>query len=151
MPSAPKWVFDVAQRLLPKLPLMEVINIDTLSPTLKIIRFKADLQKMNFQIGSYIDFRVSDTEVRRYTASFVDYNSGYLEFIIHLHNKGEGSIYMNNLKVGDKINNNQPRAYKYYDNSADKYVIFGDETSLGLARSFLSVLKNSKKQFQFYL
>ncbi|MCO5241145.1 MAG: hypothetical protein M9904_13930 [Chitinophagaceae bacterium] len=93
MPRAPKWVFDVAERLLPKLPLMEVANTEFLSHTDKKIR----------------------------------------------------------LKVGDKINNNRSGAFRYYDKSAEKFVIFGDETSLGLTRSFLPVLKKTNIGFNSIL
>lgn len=150
MPNAPKWIFDVAERLLPKLSLMEVVNIETLTPTIKIIRFKGNLEKIIFQIGSYIDFRVSDTEVRRYTVGLVDSIQEHIEFIVYLNRKGTGCGFMNGLKIGDKINLNPPSARKYYDKYAEKFVIFGNETSLGLALTFLPVLKENKKQFQFY-
>ncbi len=150
MPTAPKWMFDVAERLMPKLPLMEVTHTELLSQAVKKICFKGDLKKLNFQPGSYIDFRVGDTEARRYTASYADTETGALELIVHLHGKAQGSLFMDNLKMGDAINMNTPRTHKYYDKSAKELVVFGDETSLGLARSFLPVLKKNKQPFRFY-
>jgi len=145
MPSAPKWLFDTVDFLIPKLPLVEVSETEFLSQSVKKICFKGDFKKLNFSVGSYIDFRISDTEARRYTASYADTENGILEFIVHLHGKGCGSEFIANLQVGDKINMNTPRTErKYYDKTAERFVIFGDETSLGLARSFHPVLK--KKQ-----
>lgn len=150
MPSAPKWLFDSVEFLLPKLPLAEITETVFLSPSIRKIRCSGDLINLNFAVGSYIDFRVSDTEARRYTASYSDSENGILEFVVHVHGNGSGSHFMNNLKVGDKIKLNKPRSYNYYDKSAENFVIFGDETSLGLARSFLPVLKKNKHPFQFY-
>lgn len=149
MPNIPKWIFDVAERLLPKLPLMEVIHVELLSPSVKKIRFSGDFKSLNYKVGSYIDFRVSDTESRRYTASYTDTKNGIIELIAHVHGEGSGSQFMANLKVGDKVNNNPPRTYRYYDESVEKFVIFGDETSLGLACSFLPVLKKNNQKFMF--
>lgn len=152
MPSAPKWLFDVVDRLLSsKSSSMVVTKVEFLSDNLKRIRFKGNFKKLNFGVGSFIDFRVSDTEARRYTVSYVDASDKILDIIAHLHGDAPGSRYMGNLRVGDKININPPRAYRYYDPSAERYVIFGDETSLGLACSFLPVLLKNGHPFQFYL
>lgn len=149
MPNAPKWIFDVAERLLPKLPLMEVVQLELLSPSVRKILFNGDFRNLKYKVGSYVDFRVSDTEARRYTASYADSKNGVLELIVHLHGEGSGSHFMKNLKIGDKVDNNPPRTYRYYDESAEKFVIFGDETSLGLALSFLPVLKKNNQKFKF--
>ncbi|UZR96366.1 FAD-binding oxidoreductase [Chondrinema litorale] len=150
MPNAPKWVFDVAERLMPKLPLMEVTKTESLSAEVKRVQFKGDFNTLNIQVGSYMDFRVSDTEVRRYTISYIDHKKSIIEFIVHIHGKGAGSQFMNNFQIGNIANVNQARAHKYYEESVEKYVIFGDETSLGLACSFLPVLKQNGHQFQYY-
>lgn len=152
MPSAPKWVFDVFDRLLSaKSSSMVVTEVEYLSNTVKRIQFKGNFQDLNFGVGSFIDFRVSDTEARRYTVSYVDATRSLLELIAHLHGEAPGSCFMGKLSMGDKVDINPPRAYKYYDPSVEKYVIFGDETSLGLACSFLPVLRENRHQFQFYL
>ncbi|WP_134087960.1 FAD-binding oxidoreductase [Olivibacter sp. XZL3] len=152
MPSAPKWVFDVFDRLLSsKSSSMVVSKVEYLSNTVKRIQFKGNIKKLNFGVGSFIDFRVSDTEARRYTVSYVNAAGGILELIAHLHGEAPGSSFMGNLSVGDKVNINPPRPYKYYDPSAERYIIFGDETSLGLACSFLPVLLKNRHPFHFYL
>lgn len=150
MPNAPKWIFDAVDRLISKLPSVEVAHVELLSRSLKRIRFTGDFRKLNFPVGSYIDFRVSDTAARRYTVSDVDTETGYLELIAHLHGEGPGRHFMDRLKVGDSIGINKPRGERrYYDKSAEKVVVFGDETSLGLACSFLPVLKKNKLKYRF--
>jgi NADPH-dependent ferric siderophore reductase len=151
MPSAPKWLFDTVEHFIPKLPLVEVTHTQLLSRSVKKIRFKGDFKNAHFSVGAYIDFRVSDTEARRYTVSNADTQNGFMELIVHLHGNGPGCRFMNNLTAGSRINMNKPRGERnYYDKSAENFIIFGDETSLALACSFLPVLKKNKHQFQFY-
>lgn len=150
MPSAPKWLFDTVELLMPNQPLAEITETKWLSPSVKKISFPGDFIKWNFSIGSYIDSRVTNTEVRRYTVSFAGAGDGVLELIVHLHGGRCGSNFMRNLEVGTQINMNKPRNdRRYYDATANRFVIFGDEISLGLARSFLSVLKKNNQNFQF--
>lgn len=150
MPSAPKWVFDTIDFLLSKLPPSEVVETKYLSPSVKRVRLNGDFKKLHFPVGSFFDFRVTDTDARRYTVSYVDVEKSNLELIAHIHGKGSGSGYMDNLKVGDKVSLNKPHTeQKYYDQSAERFVIFGDETSLALACSFLPILRNKKHPFQF--
>lgn len=150
MPSAPKWLFDTLDFLTPKLPLTEVVEAVSLSKSVKKICFKGDLKNVQFAVGSFIDFRINATEARRYTVSYADTEKGLFEFIVYLNGKGCGSRYMSDLKVGDNIVMYKPRGEsRYYDKTAKKFVIFGDETSLALACSFLPMLKKNNHQFVF--
>lgn len=151
MPNAPKWLLDAVDKLLlPKLPKMEVIDTVELSSGVKKIRFKGDFKKLDFKPGSYMDIRVSDTEIRRYTAAWSDTKAGIMDFVAHLHGKYPGSEYMRGLKRGDKINISILKHHKYYDPSIAKYVLFGDETALALACSLFPVLEKNNHEYQFY-
>lgn len=151
MPSAPKWLFDFVDRLrISKSPLMTVVNTELISQGVKKIRFSGDFRKMDLKPGYYMDFRVGDTEARRYTISYIDNGKSVIEFIAHLHGDAPGSRFMELLKTGDKVNVNPPRGRRYYDKSIEKYVIFGDETSLALACSFQPVLLQNEHPFLFY-
>ena len=151
MPNAPKWVLDVVEKIfIPKLPQMKVAETELLSPTVKRIRFNGDFKSLIFKPGSYMDIRVSDTEVRRYSAAFSDTKNGIMDFIVHLHGAHPGSEFMKRLNVGDKINTSIIKPHKCYTETAKKYVVFGDETSLALACSVFSVFKENKDEFQFY-
>lgn len=150
MPSAPKWLFDAVDLFISKLPDVVVNETELISRAVKRVRLRGDFRDLNFSVGCYIDFRVSDTEARRYTVSHADKDHGFLELVVHLHGPGSGSQFMQDLKPEDEIKMNKPRTERnYYDRSAAGYVIFGDETSLALACSFLPVLKQNKQQFQF--
>ena len=150
MPSAPKWLFDFADRLMPTAPLMTVVHTELVSEGLKKIRFTGDFKKMDVKTGCYMDFRVSDTEVRRYTISYIDHEKSSIEFIAHLHGDAPGSRFMELLKTGDKVKVSSPRGRKYYDEAIKKYLVFGDETSLALACSFQPVLLQRAHPFLFY-
>ncbi|WP_394678418.1 FAD-binding oxidoreductase [uncultured Sphingobacterium sp.] len=150
MPSAPKWLFDTLEFLTPKLPLTEVVETVSLSKSVKKICFNGNLKNVQFAVGSFIDFRINATEARRYTVSYADTEKGLFEFIVYLNGKGCGSRYMADLKVGDNIVMYKPRGLsRYYDKTVQRFVIFGDETSLALACSFLPMLKKNKHQFVF--
>ncbi|PAM96350.1 siderophore-interacting protein [Flavobacterium sp. IR1] len=151
MPKAPKWLLDTVDKLfLPKLPKMEVIDTVDLSQGVKKIRFKGDFTKFAFKPGSHMDIRVSDTEIRRYTAAYSDTKAGIMDFVVHLHGRYPGSDYMRGLEKGHKINISILKNQKYYYPSVSKYVFFGDETALALACSLLTVLEKNGHEFQFY-
>ncbi len=150
MPSAPKWLFDLVDRLIPSYPKMKVVHTELLCPGVKRIRFGGDFRKSDLKIGRFMDFRVSDTEVRRYTISSMDEKKNSLEIVAHLHGNGPGSRFMELLKIGDKVNLYPIRGRRYDDKSIEKYVIFGDETSLALACSFQPVLLQNGHPFLFY-
>jgi len=146
-----KWVLDAMETIMAsKMPLMTVTETQYINPFIKKIRFKGNLSGMDFQLGYAVAIRVGDNDHRNYTASFSDIEKGILEITFHLHSDSPGSRFMNNLNVGNKLRISNPRGHKQYDNSVKTQLIFGDETSLGLACAFQPVLKGNQHQFQFY-
>jgi len=105
---------------------------------------------MNFQVGYACVVRVSETEYRNYTVAYYDMKESTLDIIFHIHNKGGGSRYVENLETGDTIYVSEPRGKKLYDPAIKQQLVFGDETSLGLACSFLPFLKQNQQQYRFY-
>lgn len=152
MPRLAKWLGDAMEGLMgSKMPLMKVMEIKYISPSIKRIRFKGNLSGMNFQLGYAVIIRVSDTEFRNYTASFSDVEKGILEIIFHIHGAAPGSFYIDSLQASDTVRIGMPRGQKHYNPSVKQYLLFGDETSLGLAFSFHACLKKNLHQYQFYL
>lgn len=150
MPRAPKWVFDTLDFFMSKLPHVEVVKVEYLSKTLKLIRIKGDFNDLALPVGAFFDIRVTDTDARRYTISGVDAEQNTLDLIAHIHGSGCGSDYIDALKEGDEMILNKPRTdQKYYEQTAEKTFFFGDETSLALACSFLPVIKNTGQYFHF--
>lgn len=149
MPSAPKWFFDGIEAMQSSF-VLEVINTELLSPSIRRLRFKGAIETLKFPVGAYLDLRVSDTAVRRYTIAYFDKNKGIVEFIIHRHHKGCGRDFLDSLKPGDYLALNKPRGtVRYFEPAFGRYVIFGDETALGLAQSFLPKLKQHNIDYQF--
>ncbi len=144
----PKWIGNWLESTAgPRLTVLETAYI---SPTVKKIRFQGNISKMNFLIGGASVIRVSDTEYRNYTVACHNIEMGILEIVFHMHRNGIGSRYIDTLKTGDELYISSSRGRKEYDPKVKQYFIFGDETSLGLACSFLPVLKKNQHQFQFY-
>ncbi|MDJ1482895.1 FAD-binding oxidoreductase [Cytophagaceae bacterium YF14B1] len=152
MPKVAKWLGNTLEGLFAsKFPLMTVINTEYITPFVKKICFQGDVSGMDFQIGYAIIIRVSDTEYRNYTVSYSDTEKGVVEIIVHLHGEAPGSRFMHALTTGEQIRISAPRGMKQYNPSVRQHVIIGDETSLGLAYSFLDAVKYKQHDCHFYL
>jgi NADPH-dependent ferric siderophore reductase len=146
--TIPKWMGDLFEGALR--PNMNIIQTSYISPQIKKIRFQGDISKMNFQIGYANVIRVSETEYRNYTVAYHDKEKGFIDIIFHLHGNGVGSQYIDALDTNDELYISPPRGKKLYDPNVKQQFIFGDESSLGVACSFLQVLKQNQHSFQFY-
>ena len=146
--TIPKWMGDLFGDVLR--PNAKIIQTSSITPHIKRIRFQGDITRMNFQIGYANVMRVSETEYRNYTVAWHDMQKGIFDIIVHLHGNGVGSQYIHTLEKNDDVYISQPRGKKLYDPHMKQHVIFGDETSLGLACSFFQILKQNQHQFQFY-
>jgi len=144
----PKWMGDLLVSVTG--PRMTILEADYITPAIKKIRFQGDISKMSFLIGGASVIRVSDTDHRNYTVASYDIKKGILEMIFHIHGNGVGSRYIDTLKTGDELFISIPRGRAVYDPKVKRYLIFGDETSLGLACSFLHSLKRNEHDFHFY-
>ncbi|PLK43955.1 FAD-binding oxidoreductase [Emticicia sp. TH156] len=150
MSKLPKWAADLTEKasfIMPDMKISEVVHINQ---NLKKIRFQGDLSRMNFQIGYANIIRVSDTEFRNYTTSYHNIEEGYFDIIFHIHRNGVGSNYIDTLKSGNELKVGIPRGKKMYEQNVKHHLIFGDETSLGIACSVLPLLKQNKNEYQFY-
>jgi NADPH-dependent ferric siderophore reductase len=144
----PKWVGDLLERSIG--PNVRVLDSSYISPQIKKIRFQGSVSQMNLQIGYANVIRVSETEYRNYTVAFHDEDRAFFDMIIHIHGNGAGSAYIDNLQADDTLFISSARGRREYDHKVKQYVIFGDETSLGLACSFFPALERHNHQYQFY-
>lgn len=153
MPSVPKWINDTLEKIAPSmLRMVKVVDVNYLSPNVKTIRLKGDFSTLNFAPGYTVSFRVSPTELRHYTVSHVNSNERIIELIAHIHGDAVGANYINALQPGNnKIKLAVLGSDHQYDSKVEKQLIFGDETSLGLMLSFLSILKHNLHQFKFFI
>jgi NADPH-dependent ferric siderophore reductase len=131
MPNVPKWVADQMENLLSSKYLeVEVTDIIQYSPEIKKIRFHAELSHIDFYPGSSMIFRVSDRELRHYTPSAFDRQTGIFEILFHIHGNGPGSKLAERLLPGDRLKVSAPGGKKLYDKDKSSHFFFGDETSL---------------------
>ncbi|GLU57442.1 FAD-binding oxidoreductase [Dyadobacter frigoris] len=144
----PKWVGDWLESAAG--PRLTILEADYITPAIKKIRFHGDISKMSFLIGGASVIRVSDTDYRNYTVAGHNIEKGILEIVFHIHGNGVGSRYIDTLKTGDGLYISSSRGRAAYDPKVKRYLIFGDETSLGLACSLLHFLKKNKHHFHFY-
>lgn len=146
--SIPKWMSGLLESALNyNATILQITNV---SPQIKKIRFQGNLSKMNIQIGYANVIRVSKTEFRNYTIAHHDTKNDILDIIFHTHGNGVRSQYIDSLAINDQLYISPARGKKMYNPNVKKQFIFGDETSLGLACSMLSSLKQNKHQFQYY-
>lgn len=143
-----KWLGDVMESVFSC--RIRVQQISLLTPHLKRIRFQGDISDMKFHPGDAIAMRVSDTEFRNYTPAYTNTKTGIMDIIFHLHGAAPGSDFIDNLTVGDELKVSFPRGQRQYDVRVKQQVFIGDETSLGMACSFLPLLKSNNHRFQFY-
>lgn len=146
--SIPKWVshlFGKAMR-----PNVKVLETSYISPQIKKIRFQGDISKWSFKIGYASVVRVSETEFRNYTVVYLDKEKGIFDIIFHIHGNGVGSKYIDTLRPNDELFISPPQGKILYDPVIKQQFFFGDETSLGIAVAFFSLLKSNNHKFQFY-
>ncbi|MBO9638534.1 MAG: siderophore-interacting protein [Siphonobacter aquaeclarae] len=147
-----KWIGDAMESLMgSRMPHMQVLTTEYLSPEIKRIRFGGAISGMNFEPGHAVAIRVSDTEYRNYTPSYSDTAAGLVDIIFHLHGHGPGSDLANRLQTGDSLRISMPRGWKHYDPTVRNQVVFGDETSLGLASILFPLFRANGHRFQFLL
>lgn len=145
--STPKWVGDLMEGFSSP---AKIIGIHYLTPHIKKISFEGNPAQLNLKVGYANVIRVSETEFRNYTVAAHDPGRGTMEIIFHVHGNGVGSNYIHALKPGDELRISMARGQKQYDTAVKKQFLFGDETSLGIASSFLPYLKKNSHDFQFY-
>lgn len=131
MPKMPKWIADKSEKIWNQYyHSVKVTHLHCYNPKLKLVQFVGDIPE-NFLTGQVVEFRVSETEYRHYTPYLYNVQKGICEIIFYLHQKGPGSIWANDLKVGDDVKLIGPGGKMNYQFTATHHFVFGDETSLG--------------------
>jgi hypothetical protein len=142
MPATSKWLGDVVETLFSRwIPLMFVTEIIYITASVIKIRFAGDLTGMKFRPGHAVAIRVSETEYRNYTPCNVDVKQGSIDIIFHLHGDAPGTRMLRKLQPGAEIRMTIPRGTNPYDPAARHHLLFGDETTLGLALSLHDIFK----------
>jgi len=146
MPNVPKWIADQMEHLLPSKYLdVEVTETTHYSPEIKKITFQGPLHHIDYFPGSSMVFRASDTELRHYTPSAFNRQTGMFEILFHIHGNGPGSKLADRLLVGDRLKVSVPAGKKLYDKDKTFHFFFGDETSLSFYVALLSEISNNNQ------
>jgi|GEM_PF-756235 len=133
MPNVPKWMADLMETALSsKMPVFEVVGADWISPEIRSVVFKGDLQKLKLMPGYAVSFRVSPTAFRNYTPAFIDPQENIFQILAHIHGKGPGARFFADLSLGQQIPVSMARGRKIQE-AAAQYFLFGDESTVGLA------------------
>ncbi|PJZ43681.1 SIP domain-containing protein [Leptospira brenneri] len=98
--------------------------------------------------GGKVQVDVGNFTYRTFTPISVDRGEGKLSFICYQHHNGPASKWINDLKVGDPCEVFGPRDSLDFSNMEGDAILFGDETSFGIAK----VLQNKveKKSHLFF-
>ncbi|PJZ84281.1 FAD-binding oxidoreductase [Leptospira harrisiae] len=92
--------------------------------------------------GSKVQVDVGNLTYRTYTPISVDKNEGKLSFICFKRSEGPASTWIHSLKVGNPCEVFGPRESLDFSNMEEDAILFGDETSFGIAK----VLQNNVKK-----
>lgn len=129
----PKWMGDVAEMIIQQ--RVTVVDTHYLAPKLKLVRFESDVvRKRSFLPGQWVEFRVSDGDFRHYSPSAHNAESGLMEVLFYLHEKGPGSTWADNLKAGDEMMMLGPAGKFVLHKNAAHHLFIGDETSIGVCK-----------------
>ena len=133
MPNLPKWMADLMETALgSKMPVFEVVGADWISPDIRSVVFKGDLQKLKLVPGYAVAFRVSPTAFRNYTPAFIDPQENIFQILAHIHGKGPGARFFAGLSLGQQVPVSMARGRRIQE-AAAQYFLFGDESTVGLA------------------
>jgi NADPH-dependent ferric siderophore reductase len=130
MPELPVFLADFMEPRFAR-PVV-VSHVEDLAKQLRRVRFQGEsLRSVRFTPGQEIEFRVSDRAFRHYTPARFDAEAGEVEVVFFLHGHGPGSRWAEALAVGSPAKVLGPGG-NFGLTDADKHVLLGDETALGL-------------------
>lgn len=126
----------------------KVSKIERLSEDFVLIEMTGTkLKKSKWIPGSKVQVDVGNLTYRTYTPISVDQTEGKLSFLAYQRNDGPASIWIQSLKIGDPCEVFGPRESLDFSNLEGDTILFGDETSFGIAKVLQNNIK--KKSYSF--
>lgn len=112
-----------------------VANVETLSPHFRLIDLEGEaLKSVAWTVGQKIQISMgSGLTARTYTPMSWDANIGRTRMLAFAHGEGPGSRWAGGLREGDRCEFFGPRRSLDLSGLESPVVLFGDETSFGLA------------------
>ena len=134
MPSLPKWLADGLEKTFASmLHPVTVSQVEAVDQNLRRVTFAGNLSGCRYQPGNVIEFRVSERDMRHYTPSRFEPESGQCEVLFFLHGPAVGTEWVKSLQPGQEFKLMGPGGHLAYQPEARRHLIFGDESALGLA------------------
>lgn len=133
----PKWLNDTMENIFSSKYIREttVTEIQNISENVKRIKFSSNLLGLEYKAGYSIEFRVNDTDYRRYTPYNFDRANDTFEILFHIHGDAPGSNFVENIATGDSLKYIIPRGKDMFKIGLRHHIVIGDETALGAALS----------------
>lgn len=143
MPRMSKWMGDLSEKFFSSYYKRTVVSeVEYYDEKLKRVRYKGEeLKNVEWHPAQEVEFRVTPTEYRHYTPMLWNKKECYTDVLFYLHNKGPGSLWADNLVVGDKVMLIGPAGKFVAKKSFKKVLMIGDETSLSTYYGMQTLLK----------
>lgn len=144
MPHLPEGIIDTIEKLLSsKFFEAEVKSSIYINPEILQVTFAANLDKIDFHIGYTVMIRAGSKDLRHYTISSFNRESGLFDILFHIHGNGPGSDLAVRLKIGEKLKMAVPSGKKMFVPESKYHFFFGDETSLSLIQIFIAEIQKT--------
>jgi ferric-chelate reductase (NADPH) len=112
-----------------------VAEIEQLTEHFRLIALEGKgLCKPDFRPGDKLQIRVAPWKLRTYTPFDWDHNLGRIQVLAFVHAGGPGSAWAAALRPGERVEIFGPRTSIPLSDLGDRAALFGDETSIGVAR-----------------
>jgi NADPH-dependent ferric siderophore reductase len=113
----------------------------------RVVLAGAGLRDLRCAAGDKVQVYIPDAGTRTYSPFAFDPSKGRLELLLFAHGGGPGSTWSKTLQPGDRVRFIGPQGSLGLAGLAGPVALFGDETSLGVARSLFD-LRNGDAQFR---
>lgn len=148
MPHLPEGMIDTIEKLLSsKFFEAEVKSVVYINPEILHISFAADLNQIDFHIGYAVMVRAGPKDLRHYTLSSFNRESGHFDILFHIHGDGPGSDLAVRLKIGEKLKMAVPGGKKMFVPESTNHFFFGDETSLSFIQIFIAEIQKTGSNY----
>ena len=128
----------------------KITSNERLSPHFQFITIKGNsLKKTQWIPGQKIQIQLEHDEMRSYTPSSWNSETGEMQTLVYMHGKGPGALWARDAKVNEPVVVLGPKGSLKLEDTTHTVLFFGDETTFGLAHALQKYTEN-KKYFFFF-
>ncbi|WP_052890383.1 siderophore-interacting protein [Thermogemmatispora carboxidivorans] len=131
MPELSSWLSKSFERF--TLATLTVSSVEVLTSRLRLVRLEGEaLQRRTWEPGQEVKIRVGERDYRHYTPISYRQEQGEMEIIFYLNQRGPGSRWVEQLRVGQPVPLAGPANGAPFIPLRLPALFLGDETALGL-------------------